>query len=148
MRRLLSPVLLCSVALLLGTANARPAAAQQANADDSLPEAQRTNVRFTVEGEVQPATDAPALRLPMGLMGRLGEQDVLAQLQVRASGPRLVRMHARFVFSGMAAFREWYESDAARGLLQDLDEASPDDLKTAVRVRRYPHAQFAEEGGE
>ena len=133
------PVVLVS-ALLLAAA---PASAQSFGLDNAADA--RTLVIFTAHTMMASGQDNASSQLPVDLMQRLSAQPSLAKLEVEAAGTAQVRMRAQFVFEGMDAFRQWYEAGATRRLMREINEAAPAELRTAVRLRRYPHTRFLDD---
>ena len=121
------PLLLAAAVLLA----AAPALAQQARPgpDDAA-------VTFTLRTTIGDS-DAPV----PSVLTSLADDPHLARLDVSSllspsSEPQPVE--AVFVFRGVAAYREWRESDRVVSLLTELEAGSTRGVQTAVQLRRLP----------
>ena len=78
--------------------------------------------------------------IPMGIMEKLVSQLHLARLDVDEvqSSERKLRFYAVFAFNGMSEFQQWYDSDATKKLLIELnDDDSSFNLAMDVKRVKY-----------
>ncbi len=108
-----------------------------------------SRITFVIHGDLR-APDGSESPLPLSIIEKLEQQPALAELHLK--GPDALPYEAsgqyevKFIFGGMQAFRQWYDNDQTRVLLQELKERSGRSmLDFALQVQRPPFGRASNE---
>lgn len=129
--------------LLIALFTVIPATAQDQGSDlqEVKEKRSRTVVTYQLQTMLRPS-EADVSKLNLGVLDKVSTEESLASLNMggRMQGSAVTHMKARFVFSSISEFQEWYHSATTQEILKELESKTINDVNASLTVQRYPNA--------